>query len=576
MLVVDAAWRETARVDQGAAWARAVGPSGAPADAQPAEPIYVVVDRDAHPDVALRVSWTLRLFDIDEDVPHVAVYAVQRRGSLLPLFATGRGSSSLVMPDARDQVLARWSTNRREEETRAAKLRQALVASARRGWRARRLPTRDPTAAVAAVKAAFDPDRSEFTAAPGSLRPAALALLLGAAREGDDAAAALARQTLEAMARGGVCDQLDGGFFQAARDPGWCVPDFARTATVNAALLGVYATAASQLGDRTFADVARGIGNYMVTTLRDPNTGAFFTSQAVDETYYTWTSREVTDALPAELVQAACMRFNVQPVARVVTDPLKNVLYVAAEANAIARFIGQPVAAVTTQLADVRASLLAARTRREPPRLDRTHYIDVNAQVCSALLAGARLLLEPGWQATALQTLAWLEEVCFASDTAAVPHRVGADSPSLDPYLGDYAALGRALVDAHAGTGESRYLARAEAVATTLLARFRDRRSGALLDAPRDSLVSRAFWPEQPLEDLAGPSPTATAAGLLLDLYRRTEQAHYHQAGSNALRSAAGAAADDPLAAAGYYLVLAEWLPSLPNLFPIRGRGNRG
>ncbi len=74
------------------------------------------------------------------------------------------------------------------------------------------------------------------------------------------------------------------------------------------------------------------------------------------------------------------------------------------------------------------------------------------------------------------------------------------------------------------------------------------------------SLVSRAFWPEQPLEDPAGLSPAATAVGLLCDLHRRTGQAHYCEAAANALQSAASAAADDPLGAAGCYLALGATL----------------
>jgi uncharacterized protein YyaL (SSP411 family) len=546
VLVVDAVWSETGGADQRPDWARVLGPRSG-LDGQPVEPMYVVVDRDAQPAVALRVRWTLRLFEVDEALPHAALYAVRRHGGqLLPLLAACRGSS-LEADEARDRVLARLSANPGDARRRAGELRRALVASARRGWRVRRPPTRHLARAVAAVKAAFDRAGPEFTAAPGPLRPAVLALLLVAARQGDDGAAVLAHQTLEAMARGGVRDQLDGGFFRAARDPGWRLPDFVRTAALNAALLGVYTIAAAQLGERTFAEVARGIGNYLLTTLRDPNTGGFFASQAVDESYYTWTSHEVTAALPVEMVQAACMYFNVQPAARVVTDPRKNVLYVAADADAIARFVGQPVATVTAQLADVRAPLLAARAEREPPRLDRTRYVDVNAQVCSALLAGASALGEPGWQTTALQTLNWLEEVCFSGDTPVVPHRT---------YLGDHAALARTFLDAHACTGEPRDLARAEAVATTLLAQFRDRASGALLDAPRPSLVSRAFWPEQSLEDLAGPSPVAVAVGMLLDLSRRTGRTHYQQAAEAALGSAARAAAEDPLAATGYALAL--------------------
>jgi uncharacterized protein YyaL (SSP411 family) len=527
-LVVDAAWTETAADDQRAAWAQTIGPASAP-DRSPAEPVYVVVDRDAQPAVALRVRWTLRLFKVDENLPHAALYAVRRDRRLLPLSAKSRSSAALH--EARDQILLRFHTDRRAQ-ARAMKLRQALASSARRGWRCRRLRAQQLDAVRTAVKAAV--------AAPGPLRPTALALLLMAARQGDDDAAAVVHRTLEAMARSGVRDQLDGGFFQAARDPDWRVPSFARTANLNAALLGVYASAAAQLGERQFADVARGIASYLLGTLRDPGTGAFFASQAVDASYYTWTSRELTAALPFDLVQAACLHWNIQPAARVVADPSKNVLYVAADADSIARFISQPAAAVAAQLAAGRTRLLADRAARQPPRLDRTHYVDVNAQVCSALLGGARLLDEPAWQTSALQTLAWLEE--------ASPYRAA-------PYLGDDAALGRALFDAHVETGEPRYLTRAEAVATALLANFRDRASGALLDEPRDSLVSRAFWPEQPLEDLAGPSPAATAIGLLLDLARHTGGSRYQRAAAAALRSAAAAAADDPVAAAGYYLV---------------------
>lgn len=522
VLAVDAAWCAPAAGEPRWGW---LPPAGLPDDV-----VYVAVDRDAHPAVALRARWTLRLFGLDEDLPHVAGYSVARRGGRLgPLFA--------ATPTARTAANA----------ARAAAHRRALVVSARRGWRARPRSSRLLADALATVKAAFDAGRPEFAAAPGPVRPAALALLLAAARRGDDEAAALVRRTLEAMAHGGVRDQLDGGFFHAARDPGWRLPDFARTTALNAALLGVYAAAAVQLGEPRFADVARHIASYLLGTMRDPRTPGFFASEAVDERYYTWTSDELTAALAFDRVQAACMHFNVQPAARVVADPRKNVLYAAADAGAIARFTGQPATAVAAQLADARARLLAARTARERPHLDRTLAVDVNAQVVSALLAAARALDEPAWRTTALETLAWL-------DAGRVPPRV-------DAYLGDAAALGRALLDAHACTGDARYLARADAVATAVLEGFRDRRSGALLDAPRDSVVGRAFWPEQPLEDVAGPSPAAAAIGLLHDLHCRTGRARHRRAAAQALRSGARGAADDPVAAAGYFQALAEWLP---------------
>jgi uncharacterized protein YyaL (SSP411 family) len=93
-----------------------------------------------------------------------------------------------------------------------------------------------------------------------------------------------------------------------------------------------------------------------------------------------------------------------------------------------------------------------------------------------------------------------------------------------------------------------------------LLAEFRNPRSGALVDAGRGSLVNRAFWAEQPLEDIAGRSPSATTIELLLGLARQTGRGHYREAAHQALRSGLSAAGEDPLAAAGYHLALAEWL----------------
>jgi hypothetical protein len=520
-----------------------------------AEPVHVAIEGAAQPAVALRVRWTLRALQRDEAVPHAVVYAVRRRsGRLLPLFAAADLGDSGTDAGA----LARFMGGAADAEARATKLRRALVASAQRGWRARRPVAAALTAAVAAVNAALDPTRSALHAAPGSPRPPALALLLVAARPGDGTALAPVRRTLEAMVDGGMRDPLDGGFFRAARSPDWRVPDFARTADLNAALLEVYAGAATQLGEPAFAAAARGIASYLLGTLRDPGTGAFFAGQAVDESYYTWTSAEVTAALPTDLVQTACLHFNIQPAARVVADPSRNVLYAAADAEAIARFTGQPVADVVGQLADARARLVAARAARAAPRLDRARYVDVNARVASALLAGARSLGVAAWRTAALQTLTWLEDVCFEDGRPALRYRGG------DPYLGDHAALGRVLLDAHGDTGEPRYLERAETVAASLLALFHDRRHGVFLDAPRDSLVNRAFWPEQPLEDLAGVSAVATTIRLLLDLGRRTRRARYHRAALAALRAGAGAASDDPLAAAGYYLALADATPTVP------------
>lgn len=550
VLLVDAAWRSGRSAESAAAWEGAALPPDRGAA------VYVRVDQDAAPAVALRGRWIMRLFDVDEGLPYAVVCATRPRSpALLPLYALPSRPDDAPLA-ARDRTLAAWAADRDVIEQQAVGHRRALGASARRGWRARPALAGVLAEGIAATKAAIDPTSGGFVGAAGMLRPIARRLLLAAAAHGDAAAGELARLALTRLAASGLRDPLDGGFFHGARDGSWRVPDFARTAAGNAALLTVYATAAMQFGETAFAEVARRIGGYLLGTLRDAATGAFFASQAADERYYTWTTQEVAAALPFDRVQAACLHFSVQPRGGPLADHRRNVLYPAMDAVTLAPYLGCSPDAAAAQIAGVRAGLLAARAAREAPPLDQTLYVDVNARVVSALLAGAAALDEPAWRAAALETLASREAACFSDGVTVAPHRLGGGAAAEDAYLGDYAALGRALLDAHAATGEARYLARATAIANALLIAFRDPRSGVLLDVPRGSLASRAFWPEQPFEDDAGPAPAALAAGLLLDLARQTGHGAYRTVAAEALRTGAAAAADDPPAAAGYYLAL--------------------
>ncbi|HLH21747.1 MAG TPA: hypothetical protein VK066_04450 [Chloroflexota bacterium] len=550
-LLVDAAWSPGRSAAGDVERARAAVPPDRGAAA------YLLVDEAAEPAVALRGRWIARLFDVDERLPYAVVCVARpRSAALLPLYALPSQPTAAQLA-ARDRALAAWAADRGALALQALRHRRVLAASARRGWRGRPTLAAILADGIAATQADVEPTAGGWRSAPGRPRPTALRLLLVAAARGDAQAGELARRALARLAASGMCDPLDGGFFHAAHDASWRIPDFARTAADNAALLALYSAAAVQLDEPWFAEVARGIATYLLGTLRDPATRGFFASQAADERYYTWTTRQVTAALPFDRVQAACLHFDVQPRGGPLRDQSLNVLYPAMDATTLAPYIGCAPAEAAERIIAVREALRAARAERAAPPLDRTRYVDVNAQVVSALLAGAAALAEPAWRTAALATLAALEAECFSAAPVAVPHRLGGDAGTGEPYLGDYAALGRALLDAHATTGEPRYLQRARAVADALLARFRDPRAGALLDVPRTSLVSRAFWPEQPFEDGAGPAPAALAASLLLDLGQRPGGAAYREAALAALGTGAAAAGDDPVAAAGYYLTLA-------------------
>jgi hypothetical protein len=339
--------------------------------------VYVGVDGDAEPALALRARWMLRLFDCDESAPY-AIVCLARPGSrgLLPLYPAAARESAEVA-DARAAVIAAWAADRGAAAHQGVRNRRALVLSARRGWRAR--PALDAVLAAARADLRASIGRSpggRFTAT-GALRPTALWLLLGDAARGDTAAGDLAREALAGLAGSRLRDPLDGGFFQgrtpeatqASSEGHWDVPDFVRTATGNAALLALYAAAAARLAEPAFAAVARGVAGYLLGTLRDPATGGFFAGQQPDPAYYTWTTRQVADLLPFDRVQTACLRFNVQPTGGPLADPRLNVLYPAMDPSTLAHFVGCAPTEATVRITEVEAALHSARAARPAPTL---------------------------------------------------------------------------------------------------------------------------------------------------------------------------------------------------------------
>lgn len=560
---MDAAWRERAVV--------AARPELA-ADVAAELPAitWVHADEAAHPDLALRLRWALRVFHDDAALPHVSLWLPITGNPRLRLLYAGTAGSTTEGAMARR--LSQWTAEPAGVAAEGRLWRRALVHSARRGWRAA-LDLRQCLGAFSCM--ILDVVRSyEDRLLPG-LRPQAYQLLLVAAGAGSAPAASTVRMGLSALARSPLRDPLDGAFYQGTPDRPGAVPTLARTAEDHAALLVLYSRAARTLevprapaqgagagpaADPSFADVARDCARYLLDSLRDPATGGFRASQGAVEAYYGWTSSEALAALPYDVVQVAFLHWNVQPRGGRLADPSRNLLAPTRDVGEIARLLDLSPTAVAAGLGTAREALLAARARRPAPSLDDALYVDVNAQVVSALLAGAAMLGEPGWATTALQTLDWLESHCFQDGTAHVPHRVGPEGTAGGPYLSDHATLGHALLDAHAHTGDARYLTRAETVAAVLVGQFRKPRGGALLDVPADSLTARAFWPEQPLEDGTWPSPASEAARLLVRLARAHGHTRYEELAAEALRAGAWAASHEPVDAAGYYLALAELL----------------
>ena len=348
----------------------------------------------------------------------------------------------------------------------------------------------------------FDRHHGGFGAQPKFAHPSAIDLLLDVAgRTGNQAAREAATVTLEKMARGGVYDQLGGGFHRYSVDEAWVVPHFEKMLYDNAELLKNYVHAFQSYVDPEAARVARDIIRWMDTWLTDRERGGFYASQDADINldddgdYFTWTRAEAAAVLTPEEMKIAAAYYDIGDLGDMHHNPAKNVLHVKQSLDAVAAAARYELAhEAESLLAAAHARLYAARGERPTPFIDTTVYTNWNALAVSGYFEAAQVLRLPEAKAFALLTLdrllreGWHAERGLAhviSYTAATPTKWVAG------MLDDYALLIHACLDGWLATGAIRYYRAALDLAERMIAEFYDPTGGGFFDA---ALKVRSCW----------------------------------------------------------------------------------
>ena len=304
----------------------------------------------------------------------------------------------------------------------------------------------------------FDIRYGGFGGAPKFPHPGACEFLL--ARWWDtreDWPREVAIRTLEGMARGGIRDQLAGGFHRYTTDERWIVPHFEKMAADNAELLRAYCAGFAASGAPVFRETASGIVDWVLTTLSDPGAGVFYASQDADTRfgddgdYWTWTEDEARAVLTTPELDVAARVFDIGPRGEMHHNPAKNVLW---RRRA-------PAAGEQALLESAIAKLAAARRRRPAPPVDPTPYVSWNAMLAGAFLQAGAVLDRPECNALALRVLDRLWNEAWRDD-AGCSHVLGRPAPA--GWLDDQVHAAAAFLDAFEATGSGEWLARAERV----------------------------------------------------------------------------------------------------------------
>jgi uncharacterized protein len=422
-------------------------------------------------------------------------------------------------------------------------------------------------AQIRSVTKQFDIKNGGFGNAPKFPHASAIDLVLERYQQAPGAAGkeehmlAIAETTLEKMARGGVYDQLAGGFHRYSVDERWLVPHFEKMSYDNSELLRNYLHGWQVTLNPLLRETAEGIIGWVNEVLSDQENGGFYASQDADYSldddgdYFTWTLDELRAALPEQEARVMELYYDVEAQGEMHHNPAKNVLWIARDVADIAKTLGLDEATVRLTIAGAKRKMLAARLPRPTPFVDTTMYVSWNAMFVSAYLDAARVLdgsLGDNCRTFALKALdrtlreAWTESRGFG-------HRIG--GPGLEGSLDDQVFGVIALLDAYEATLDRRYFEAARRTMDLAIERYGDSEGGGFFDRPSDAAPMGGLEVRRkPFQDSPTPSANSVAAIALMRLQAFTDDDGYHALAQKTLEAFAGIASQYGLFAATYGL----------------------
>jgi uncharacterized protein YyaL (SSP411 family) len=433
-----------------------------------------------------------------------------------------------------------WREQRPEIETSGGRLVEALVKQSRLDAGSEDATSDVLDAATAAIEAAFDWANGGWGRAPKFPQPMTIEYLLRRQlASGDPQPLLVARRSLDAMANGGLRDQLGGGFHRYSTDSYWLVPHFEQMLYDNSQLARVYVHAWALTGDPRYLEVATGTLDYMLRELATED-GAFAASQDADTDgieglTFTWRAAEIREVLgdDADLFGTAYGVTDegnwegVTILSRVVPD------------DELATRYDRPASEIADALADGRARLLARRAERPQPARDGKALAAWNGLAIGAFAdaAVAMAASEPD-AAARYRTAAERAGTSIVNGLVAEDgslRRSWKDGRAVgNGVLEDYTHLADGLLALYEATFDERWFTTAEALMERVLGRFADP-DGGFFDTADDHerLVTRP----KDVQDNAVPSGNAMAVRVLLRLAAWTGDGRYRAAAERAIRS---------------------------------------
>jgi uncharacterized protein YyaL (SSP411 family) len=391
-----------------------------------------------------------------------------------------------------------------------------------------------PQAAARALGEHYDSVNGGIGRAPKFPNTFVFSLFLRVSQsEGDFGLAEMVRHTLTKMAKGGIYDQIGGGFHRYSVDDRWLVPHFEKMLYDNAQLARLYLDAGRALNEPEFLRVAGEILDYVLREMTSSD-GGFYSTQDADSEgeegkFFVWTPAEVDRILGGDLAKIAGRYFDITEEGNFEGQ---NILHRTIEPGEAARMFQKSEDQITEAIAEIRRKLFAAREHRVKPGRDDKILSAWNGMMIGALAEGYRALGEPRYLEAARRASQFVMTRMW--DGRALKRSLKDGVARFNAYLEDYGLMVNGLIDTYEASLDPAHLADARRLTDAILERFLDREKGGFFFTSDDheALIARS----KPVFDGSTPSGNSAAVMALLRMHAYTGEARYFAEAERALR----------------------------------------
>ena len=483
--------------------------------------INIKVDREQRP-------------DIDETYMTAVSLMTGRGGWPMSSFITPEGKTfwggTYIPPEQFKQLLIDvhgvWQNQHDKVEQQAEQVAAAVAKVNKAKNKSAQINALLIKQATQVILTNFDPIHGGFSPAPKFPNESELFLLLDQTkRTGNKTLLHAVEVTLNAMAQGGIYDQVGGGFHRYSTDNQWLVPHFEKMLYNQAHLSRVYLQAYELTQNPFYARIARQTLDYVLREMTAEKGGFYSASDADSDgkegSFYIWTPTEIKTTLTPDDASLAISLFGVTKTGNFEG---KNILYLPQSLATYADNHQLETADLLNKIDAILDTLRKARAQRVPPFRDDKIITAWNGMMISSLVEASQLLNEPRYLNAAKKNANFLWQSNRTRDDNLWRVHLEGNS-SIKAVQEDYAYLAEGLIALYDATQNSLYLSRAEALTNTMITQFWDNDDGGFFMGAPSTLSTMARSKQS--SDGAIPSGNSVALNVLAMLSRRKASLDY-------------------------------------------------